>query len=1096
MRDDFSLKVKDTLAKRVAYRCSNPACCLLTSGPRTEPDRALSIGVAAHIAAASPGGPRYNASQTKEQRTSIINAIWLCQNCAKLIDSDEVAYPTQLLLHWKWQAEDVARKALGSSASRPKRDNQVEVVLQSCVQRGVIVILGRAMDLALDHSLLQNLDNIAEGTLQASLRGRGKRSSLPYRRSVPDLSAILNGVVTEKDYYAVREKLYRTIDRSKELRELARSYVENLPFPILTNITRQITSLIAAGAVKGVVQLNPIEAIEQRIRMSTRCDPNYYRNGVQVSAEPFVLNLGLDTLTLPVFHLRTSDISSTLGPYLKQCHKPRPVILGINISPMDSEMLLNLSALPEARTDIFVIGGPDNLHAPQIVSLSISPVEFISKLDAVVTPQASLFRFCRTIDFHGAPSITRIVNSEKLQPNDAKIVMVPYEFENDLGILKKLRRIPIGGLAGTGKSTRAFLLCYEMFRCSHPVYFLPLSELHGDQVDLNSITELLADLTSLHPDTVLLIDDMHLFPELFHNLNRWLDEIEDVRRPYVIFVQTYDYAFQDLVGGQILPLKEDGGKDESARIWKENLRRLTLWVQQKSHLLAEEQIFISPEALERCENSQNPWHFFYLLRGGYQGLIASVSAARVRNRADIVWFGLSLLYAVGKERPYVMWEVLEVIQKHNLVPPHIPPHLAHIWVSESVHALLSSRLIVSEGEGMVPRHKLEAAMLVRSMTGAEHSMLEACQFALLGMLSEHTPPISLPPSCVDALLHGDKVQVKEVIYTRVRPTVDSIVARQVTLVRFPQLQDFFSAVWREFIEAITPADIHHLYWIVTAIPEFAMNAFVYSPFEYCNALKGLNSLRITSEGVDLSIVLKSMVGEDSLRQIECVYRMRLLRLEELGLRQAVNDYLNNNPRLSKKEKRRMRAQLNTLTALIESEMEKLAEEGEQREELLPKTGTDDDLERLVAEHTCALLQAIENRRNCVAHVASLVDPASVVKFMREVNTEAGFLILASLWQVSPEAAGRLYDSLGATQRRKLERSVIDCDSCSEFHMNRDSILFHLFVRWLGTKNKRIAIYYEKFCADGFNSEFRESVNQAEQKLSLQGGSWVSGITLK
>jgi len=37
VRDDFDLKTKEILAKRVGYRCSNPGCRKLTSGPRSDP---------------------------------------------------------------------------------------------------------------------------------------------------------------------------------------------------------------------------------------------------------------------------------------------------------------------------------------------------------------------------------------------------------------------------------------------------------------------------------------------------------------------------------------------------------------------------------------------------------------------------------------------------------------------------------------------------------------------------------------------------------------------------------------------------------------------------------------------------------------------------------------------------------------------------------------------------------------------------------------------------------------------------------------------------------------------------------------------------
>lgn len=108
MRDDFSPAVKDTLAKRVGYRCSNPNCRKLTSGPQETIDKAINIGVAAHITAASPGGKRYDPSLTPDERKRIENGIWLCQSCGKLIDSDEVRYTIDLLRQWKNQSEQAA----------------------------------------------------------------------------------------------------------------------------------------------------------------------------------------------------------------------------------------------------------------------------------------------------------------------------------------------------------------------------------------------------------------------------------------------------------------------------------------------------------------------------------------------------------------------------------------------------------------------------------------------------------------------------------------------------------------------------------------------------------------------------------------------------------------------------------------------------------------------------------------------------------------------------------------------------------------------------------------------------------------------------
>jgi hypothetical protein len=112
MRDDFPLAIKDTLAKRVAQRCSNPGCKKPTSGPQDDPTKAVNLGVAAHIAAAAPGGPRYDSAMTPEQRCSPDNGIWLCQNCAKLIDNDPSEYTTEIVRAWRILAEAIAKRSL------------------------------------------------------------------------------------------------------------------------------------------------------------------------------------------------------------------------------------------------------------------------------------------------------------------------------------------------------------------------------------------------------------------------------------------------------------------------------------------------------------------------------------------------------------------------------------------------------------------------------------------------------------------------------------------------------------------------------------------------------------------------------------------------------------------------------------------------------------------------------------------------------------------------------------------------------------------------------------------------------------------------
>ena len=112
MRDEFNNSIKDTLSKRVGLLCSNTNCKALTMGPNSLEHKTTNIGVAAHITAASPGGPRFDNKMTSEQRGSISNAIWLCQSCAKLIDSDPNKYSVDILLDWKTKAEQHAELKL------------------------------------------------------------------------------------------------------------------------------------------------------------------------------------------------------------------------------------------------------------------------------------------------------------------------------------------------------------------------------------------------------------------------------------------------------------------------------------------------------------------------------------------------------------------------------------------------------------------------------------------------------------------------------------------------------------------------------------------------------------------------------------------------------------------------------------------------------------------------------------------------------------------------------------------------------------------------------------------------------------------------
>lgn len=128
-RDEFSETTKRLLRDRVANRCSAPTCRKVTSGPNEKSNKSTNIGKAAHITAAAEGGPRYDKKITAELRKSFGNGIWLCANCADLIDKDPENYSVELLHEWKRTAESKAEKEMGKRL--PENSDAIDTVTQA-----------------------------------------------------------------------------------------------------------------------------------------------------------------------------------------------------------------------------------------------------------------------------------------------------------------------------------------------------------------------------------------------------------------------------------------------------------------------------------------------------------------------------------------------------------------------------------------------------------------------------------------------------------------------------------------------------------------------------------------------------------------------------------------------------------------------------------------------------------------------------------------------------------------------------------------------------------------------------------------------------
>ena len=254
MRDDFTEKTKDILGKRVTMLCSNPSCRRPTCGPREDTAMSINIGVAAHITAASPGGLRYDPLLSETERSSVENGIWLCQNCAKLIDSDKERYPVSCLRDWKARAEKAARDRVETTVApvravqaadgdywRRRRDS-VEQALASfesihalffkvCIDYMSLVEVLRAGLSASNHDreryyqFVEEIGvklhemHIIEGRLRVAGADKAVRALQQYRLQATEVNCMLRlqqPKITKRDVEAIANELFRRKDRFYE----------------------------------------------------------------------------------------------------------------------------------------------------------------------------------------------------------------------------------------------------------------------------------------------------------------------------------------------------------------------------------------------------------------------------------------------------------------------------------------------------------------------------------------------------------------------------------------------------------------------------------------------------------------------------------------------------------------------------------------------------------------------------------------------------------------------------------------------------------------------------------------------------------------
>lgn len=170
-RDEFNGPVKVALALRAGYRCAMCGCA--TVGPSDEaPDASTSVGVAAHICAAAPGGRRYDPKMTSAERSHVNNGIWLCASDSVLIDRDEVTYTVEALHRIKRGHEAKSKAAIG----KPATASSVESALVALGPE--LVFLGE-VDTVADGAWAFSIEHFVFGDVASLTRLIGAYGQMP-----------------------------------------------------------------------------------------------------------------------------------------------------------------------------------------------------------------------------------------------------------------------------------------------------------------------------------------------------------------------------------------------------------------------------------------------------------------------------------------------------------------------------------------------------------------------------------------------------------------------------------------------------------------------------------------------------------------------------------------------------------------------------------------------------------------------------------------------------------------------------------------------------------------------------------------------------
>lgn len=1000
---------------------------------------------------------------------------------------------------------------------------------QQALRDGVVLIIGRSGEFAPDYPSMTDVDTAIKAILE-SAEDRLALGDELSEISLP-LQDLLHRSSDSVSYRRQRTQLYQLVDHSQTFRELLLQHLAKGNRAHIPGMVRTIANLMSRSIIRGVVQLQPQPTLARVIKLSPNLQAHLYAGDDMVQRTPFVLDLGLDKAGLPRLAIGSSDLANALSAGLQDFGTRPPVFVAVNLADIDSPLITALVSTAAKESQVFVLGtNPPPIRA-RTGRVKEQPSRFLSLLDEN-SASVPLTGYCRRIDFSGPPSLERIIYSAKLRPEDVKVAKPPLLLQKGVDSLIADKLLLISAYSGSGKSTRAFFIARELETLGYAVYYLPCEEL-GETIPLSrDLTSLCTALAVNEPKCALILDDFHLIKNHCDNFDKWVSQTRDAGRPLIIKIESLPFMSEQVIGGKIVlfPVREMS-REGLEYDWPEEREDLFQWLQERKEELSLSGIRPTAPEKDQMAEAQNIWHFFYLLRGGANTLARELDEARSLVRANTVWFVVCLRYFL-KQTSCTVDDIVSAIRADKLSPAEIDTGNVGPWVSECLKQLVSHQMLVPVDGGVTPRHRLEAASVIRICLGnTAETELERFRRAALRMVKRKIPPLKLSEEVRTALHSGTKYEVYVAIGQHLKPTIEQIVKLQFALVPWPALQDYFDEVWADLLSVLENADIHHLYWIFNRV-WFSGGSLRFAPWDRIKSIKAFTVLNTVSDAVDFSVVINGLVARDSINEADILYRHKrgLANIQALAAQQGSASLyvlsrlqhevlwkIDSTAAASLKNPKELRDSMTTLFLDAVSQMANDETESTEADKadirskrvIQSLLAISKKAEISLAKKLPAIIKEYEDKakdshldvglptaRDAAYFLASImhaqaalssmfdqISTKTMVQNLKKVGYGAGVLAFAHLWLASPDKAGDVFSAMPKRMVSFLENKVIRGDSYSDFHIGRDTALFQVFVKWLTERSEKIATYYrDRFMLDESGRQIDQDMNSAGEYL--------------